>query len=884
MKRAAEALRRALFRRARIDAELAEELRSHLEMRAEMNRQHGMTPAEAQAAAHRQFGSATLIQEEARRMHVNEFLESAAQDLRYAFRSFLRSPAFVLSATLALALGIGASTAVFSAVDRILFRSLPYPAPDRLVSIGIMTPLESTELMFSASYVDWQKAQAPFEGMTSWNGVVDCDLTDSDPVRLGCAQVESNFLPIFGIQPILGRSFTPEEDVPNAPMVALLTYGLWQSRFAASRNIVGATISLNGSPARIVGVLPGGFELPGLNRADLVTPSRLNRTFAPGATGRDIRAFARLKAGVSISQAHAALEPLFAQFLPTVPAPFRKQVWLRVRSLRDLQTQDSRLASWLLLGAVAALLVLACANVANLMLARAARRQSEFAVRAAIGATRGRLFRQALTESALLALMGAAAGCAVAFALLRIFVAIAPAGILRLEQARLDGRVLLFTLAVMALSGVLFGIVPALEIPRCDALTGSRIAGSGRSVFRHVLVSAQIAISIVLLSGATLLLRSLWNLENAPLGFEGGQVIAASFVLSPHSYAAAQRQQAFFEELESRAAQIPGVSAAAISDSIPPSGRVRSRPYTSLQAEGHPRYTQDSGGMIAWRFVTPGYFAALRVPILRGRGFIEQDRDADRAALVLSQSLARRLFPGEDAAGKRVSFGAGEPWYTVAGVAADVKNAGLTERPDPEYYLVRRHGSDPVYAAQVMPFGWRAASVVVRTSLDAHATAESLRSIVTALDPTVPVTVETMGQHTGGLAQRPRFNAILLTIFAAMGLLLAAIGLYGVMAFLVAQRTREIGVRMALGASSGAIARMVLTNAVRWTGVGAALGIAGSLFAERALGSMLFGIPPHDPATLACAVAILGAVAAIAAWLPARQASAVDPMAALRAE
>ena len=418
---------------------------------------------------------------------------------------------------------------------------------------------------------------------------------------------------------------------------------------------------------------------------------------------------------------------------------------------------------------MAALLLLACANVANLMLARAARRQSEFAVRAAIGATRGRLFRQALTESALLALMGAAAGCAVAFALQRIFIAIAPAGIQRLEQARLDSRVLLFTLAVMALSGAIFGILPALEIPRCEALTGSRIAGVGRGFFRQALVSAQIAISIILLSCATLLLRNLWNLENAPLGFQGGQVIAASFVLSPHSYSAAQRQQAFFEELELRAAQIPGVTAAAISDTIPPSGRVRSRPYTSLQAEGHPRYTQDSGGMIAWRFVTPGYFAALRVPILRGRGFIEQDRDAGSAAVVLSQSLARRLFPAEDAAGKRVSFGAGEPWYTVVGVAADVKNAGLTERPDP--------GVLPGPPPRQRP-GLCGSSHAVRMAHGfcggPHFARRARYRRIAAVDcggprSTVPVTVETMGQHTGGLAQRPRFNAILLTIFAAMG-------------------------------------------------------------------------------------------------------------------
>jgi putative ABC transport system permease protein len=872
------------FRRRDTDEELREEINSHLELRAELNRESGMSPEAARGAAQRQFGNTTSIYEEVRRMHVNQFLETVAQDFRYALRGLRRNPAFALSAILALALGIGGATAVFSAVDRILFRALPYRAPDRLVSVGIMTPLDTSEMMFSASYLDWQRRQSPFERMTSFGGVADCDLTEGTPVSLGCAQVEWNFLPTFGIQPLLGRNFAPEEDVPNGPRVALIAYGLWQSRFASDPRIYGKAVSLNGAPTTIVGVLPAAFELPRLNRADFLVPLQLARALPPGSPGRDIRAFARLKPGLTIGQAHAALEPLFAQFLPTVPAPFRKQVFLRVRSVRDLQTQDSRLASWLLMGAVAALLLIACANVANLMLARAARRHREMAVRAAIGASRARIVRQTLTESIVLAVIGGVAGCGLALVLIRVFIALAPAGIMRLAQARLDWRALVFALGVVLCSGILFGMAPAFDSRRGETLTGSRQVGAGRGLFREALVVAQIAISLVLLSGATLLLRSLWNLENVPLGFDRDRAIAASFVLGPARYATAQRQQEFYESLEARIAQIPGVATAAIPDTLPPSGRVRAMPYTAIQAEGHPRYTQDTGGMVAWRFVTPGYFAALGVPILNGLGFTEGDRDASGNAVVLSQSLARRLFPAQEPLGRGVRFGEGEPWYTVVGIAADVKNSGVAVEPGPEYYLVRRHGKDPVYAAQILPFGWRSASIAIRTSMSEGAAASALRAAVGEIDSTVPVYVESVRHRVSALAARPRFDAALLALFAAMGLLLASIGLYGVMAFLVAQRTQEIGVRMAIGASPAAIAGMVLGSAARWTVAGAILGIIGSLAAAQALKSILFGVAAHDVLALAGSAGVLIVVALLAVWLPARRAAAVDPVTALRVE
>lgn len=870
--------------RRRIDEELAEEVRFHLDMRAGLNQDQGMTPEQARDHARRQFGNATLIAEDTRRMHVSEFMESLGEDLRYAARGFLRNPAFAITAIVVLAIGIGATTAVFSVVDRILFRDLPYPHADRLVSFGIMAPLDTSEFFFSGPYFEWRRAQTPFEAMTTWSSITDCDLTDSNPARLGCAPVESTFLPTFGIQPIIGHNFTDREDVQNGPKVALISYGLWRTRFGGDARVVGSVIHLNNVPTTVIGVLPADFEMPRLNHVDLLIPQRLNHP-VPGSPGHELRAFARLKPGISIPQAYAELQPLFAQFLPGVPAPFRKEVSLRIRSVHDLQIEGARLASWLLLGAVISVLLIACANVANLMLARSAHRRREMAVRTVLGAARARLVRQTLTESVLLSMVGAIAGCGLAWGLLRLFISIAPAGILRIEQAHLDLRVLLFALAASCVCGVLFGIAPALDRPRSETLTGWRTIGASRVLFRQTLVVLQVCASMILLTAATLLLRSLWNLEDVPLGLRGADnIVSASFVLGPAGYAQPARQIAFFEELESRLAQLPGVTASALTDSMPPSGRVRARPYTAMEAEGHPRFTEGVGGMITWRFITPGYFAAVGVPVVEGRGFTEQDRDTNQNTVVLSASLARRLFPGENAVGRHLRFGANEPWHTVVGIAGDVKNNGLQSPASPEYYLIRRHGKDPVYQNQMPPTGWRGATAVIRTSGNPAMAADVLRRTIAELEPTVPVDIRTMRDRVAQLATGPRFNATLLLIFAAIGVLLAAVGLYGVIAFLVAQRKQEIGVRMALGATPRDIAAMVMSHAARWTLLGTLLGIAGSLAAARLLRTMLFGIKSYDPMTIACTVLLLIGVAGLAAWLPSRRASRVDPMIALRVD
>ncbi len=813
-------------------------------------------------------------------MPVDTVFQSLRQDVRYAFRGLARNPMFTATAILAAALGIGSTTAVFSVVDRILFRSLPYPDEDRLVSVGMLAPIDSNEFLFPDAYFDLRRNQTPFESITSFTaGVAGCDLSEANPVRLGCAQVEGNFIAALGLAPFLGRNFTAAEDRRGAPKVALMSYALWQSRYGRDPGVAGKVLSIDGGPVTIVGVLPRNFELPTLAQADLVLPEALNE--ATEHNGRALRVFAKLKPGVSIAQARAALEPSFQRILSTVPAAFRREISLRVRSLRDRQVQDARMASWVLLGSVVAVLLIACANIANLLLARSTGRRKELAVRAALGASRARLVRQALTESVLLAILGGAAGCGFAWTLLRLFVGIAPQGIPRLEQASLDVRALVFAAAGAMIAGLLFGLAPAFQSPGVEALTGSRSTGERRTWLRESLVAVQIAVSVVLLAGAGMLLRSLWKLESVPLGLGSEHVVTVEFSLGKLRYSQGARQLRFFEDVEARIRRIPGAASVAISDSIPPSGGIRGRPLAAIRVEGRPPMTEGTGGMVVWRYVTPDYFQTLGIPIVRGRSFVEQDRAPGDEAVVLNEALARRLFPAGDAVGKRFYAGV---WHNVVGVARDVKNSGATEPASPEYEVVRKHSLEGIFQNQMAPDGWRHGLVVIRTRLNHRAVSDWIRREFAAIDPEVPFAVGTLEQRVDKLAQRPRFNAFLLAIFAGMGMVLAAVGLYGVMAFLVGQRTQEIGVRMAFGATPAAIAKLVLSRAAAWALAGAAVGIGGAWLAARAIRSLLYQVPEHDPGSLAAAVLGLLLIALAAAWSPARRAARVDPLTALRHE
>jgi predicted permease len=870
---------RGLFRKRYLDGDLDAELRAHLEMLVEENIRRGMSPVEARYAARREFGGVEQSKELHREQRSIPFLDALLQDLRFALRGLRNRPGFALVAILTLSLGIGSTTAVFSVVDRLLFRSLPYPHDEELVSFGDKAPFEANEFVLGPDYVDWKKGQTPFESVTSFvPGGADCDLTEKNPVRLKCAFVESTFLPTFEIQPFLGRNFTGEEDRPHAPRVALVSYGLWRSRFASDRNLPGRTISLDGRPTVVVGVLPPEFEMPNLGHDDLLVPAALDGSTDRGPNARQIilRAFARLKPGITIQQAAAAMEPLYQQSLNYVPPQFRHEVSFRVRSLRDRQIQDARVASWVLLGAVLAVLLVACTNVANLLLARATSRVRELAVRTALGATRGRLIRQALTESLLLGVLGGLAGCWFAQFLLRLFVSIAPEGIPRLQQAAVDVRVLLFALGVSLWSGILFGLASALRRPVPELLTGKENRATSRGMLRQLLVTVQIAVSLILLAGAGLLLRSLWKLETVALGMDAKSAITAGIDLAEYRYPDSAKQLAFFNQLETRLKQMPGVTSLALSDSLPPSGGREATFLSSLEIPGHTKFSAGTGGMIGYRYVTPAYFPALGVPIVRGRGFREEDRSPAEKPVILSEALANKLFSnGEDPVGKSFRFGSQNDWRTVVGIAGDVKNHGLAVPADPEFYIPWKNESAGYF---------RSGHLIVQSAINPEAIAKWIRTETAAIDPTVPVMIEGMKTRVGKLAQRPRFTAVLLSLFAGMGVLLAGIGIYGVVGFLVAQQTREIGIRIALGATPGSVLRMVLSNMVRWTIGGATLGILGAWLCSRLLESLLFEVRAHDPVLLGAALLVLLAVAFLAAWIPARRAMHVDPMVALRYE
>jgi predicted permease len=787
-----------------------------------------------------------------------------------------RNRAFSALAIVSLAIGIGATTSVFGVVDRILFRSLPYDDSDRLISLGVSAPMLNYEFFFGAAWLDFRQSQKEFVSAASWSGVNDCDLTAGQTVRLSCAASDSLFLPTLGIQPILGSNFTAADDGPNVPKAVLLSYPLWQSRFGGSRDVVGSTIVLDGQAARIAGVLPRDFETPTLAPADLLMPQGMDdAAMRRDHTGRPLRVIARMPHGMPFTRARAIGEGWIAREMVLAGFPLAGEIKARVRTLRDFQVGDAKAISWVLFGSVVAVLLLACANLVNLLLARTVSRQREISVRIALGASRAQLIRQALSESLILALAGGAAGAGLAFLLLRLFVRIAPEGIQRLDQASIDWRVLAFALGCSLLCGVLFGLAPALGSLDTEALAGGRsVAGGG--MLRPTLIAAQFALSLALLTGAGLMGRALWHFQEMPLGVETQQVVTASYSLSRGQYPDVARQLAFAEHLEERLRAVPGMLDIAVGDSHPPDVPLRSKRMHGLGIDGHAQPEPGAPGTAVWRSVTPGYFRALGIRLLRGRLFTEDDRLPGHEVTIISETMAKRLFRGVDPLGHRLDD------TPIVGIVADVRNSGGTAEDDPEYYLPRVHR--PVHWIYGAPGALRQGAAIVRTPLAPAAAARALRDAIAGLDPSLPLEIHTLRESTARLAVRPRFNAALFGLFAAIGLALAAFGLYGVLAFLVARRTREIGVRMALGATPSSVSRLVLGSAARWLAAGLLAGLALSLALARALRGLLLGISGGDPAAWIFAATVLFIAALAAAWLPARRAALVDPMVALRHE
>lgn len=864
------------FLARRNPGDLDEELTFHVEQSTQANMAAGMTAEEARRRALMAFGSVERVREECWEQRPGWFVETVMQDVRYAFREFRRKPVLAATVIATLALGIGATTAVFSVVDPILFRGLPYAHPDRLVSVGLIAPIIPQEFMLGGSYYEWRDNQKPFAALTSETGVNGCDLTEHNPRHLSCARVESTFLPTLGISPVLGRNFLPAEDRPNGPKVALISYGLWRAHYSSDPGVVGRLVEIDGTPVQVIGVLPEDFEMPTLEAADIVVPQALDQAAQRKADpGSVMYAFARLKPAVSTQQAEAALEPLFEYSLSLVPPAFRKEVHLRVRSIRDRQMHDVRLIAWVLLAAVLAVLLIACTNVASLFMARGAARERDLAVRSALGATRGRLTRQALTEALLVSVAGALVGSVLAEILLRIFMATAPAGIPFLSKAKLDLRIVLFTVLISLLCGVVFGMISALQQPRSRALAAHSTKSRAHAVLRRVLVTGQIAISLVLLSGAALLLRSFRNLQQQNLGIETRGVLVAEISLPRYRYSTAQKQMEFFQQAETAVRRLPGVTAAAVSDTLPPGGTHHDQIYSVIAIPGKPRPKSGTGGMVTWRSVTPDYFRTLDIPVIRGRGFTEEQRSLNDHFVILSSLLAFRLFANEDPVGQRVQLSPDGPLYMVVGVAANVKNAGLAAESDPEYYRLRRNAAED----------WESwAAIVLKTVLSPAATAPWVRSQVEQIDPTVPVEIETLNERVSQLADRPRFETALLGFFAVSGLLMAIIGLYGVISFVAIQRTQEIGVRMALGARRIDILRLITWEGVRLTLLGGVAGLSVALAVSHLLKSLLYSVGPYDPSIFVTAALLLAVVALAATLIPALAATKVEPVVALRYE
>jgi putative ABC transport system permease protein len=861
--------------------ELDEELEFHLEQAIASRIAAGVGATEARRQALIEFGGIEPTRDQCERQRPGWWISTVIQDVRYALRGFRRNPLFTISVLLTLALGIGATTAVFSVVDRILFRPLPYADPSRIVSVGMVHSLEHQEFLMGRSYVEWQNNQTPFSSFAAQSTMVhNCDLVENNPAQLGCITFQVGFLPLLGISPVLGRNFLPEEDRPNGPHVVMISYGLWKRHFDGDLHILDRIINVDGSPARVVGVLPKDFQFPTLESADIVSPFAFNpavQQTVNGGFGDPMRLFARLKPGVSVAQAYAQMQPLFNGDLNWLPASAKKEVRLSIRTLRDRETQDVRPVAWILFGFVLAVLLIACANVAGLLIARGAGRQRELAVRSAIGASHGRLIRQALTEALLLSFAGGLAGLATAQALVMVFVRLAPTGIPFISKAHLDLRIAVFAALLSCLCGAIFGFSTALQKPGLAALNAKASMSRSHAFLRRSLVTAQIAISIILLSSATLLLRSFAKIEEQNLGIQTGGELTVKVALPWWRYNTNEKVMDFYLRLESSLRRLPGTRAVGMTESIPPGGWQSEFRYSDLAVQGKPRGAPGTGGSVVGRSVTPDYFRALNIPIVRGRNFADQDRTEDELEVILSRLLAERLFPGEEPIGKRfLSDSVRGCGAIVVGVADNVKNSGLTEQSDPEMYTLRRSRSGDWGGDHLM--------VIVDSAMPVAAIEPWVRSEVSSIDHTVPVEMEPLNQTISRLADRPRFETTLLGFFALTGLVLAVVGLYGLIAFMSTQRTHEIGVRMALGATRAHILRLIANDGLRMVLVGLAVGLGTALAVSRMLRTLLYQVSIYDPLTYIAVPLLLSLVALVAILIPARAGTRVEPAVTLRAE
>jgi putative ABC transport system permease protein len=800
------------------------------------------------------------------------------RDLRFALRQLRRTPAFTIAAVACLALGIGANTAIFTVINAVLVRPLPYPDPASLVMVweANASTQSNHNTVAPADYLDWKAENRVFARMA---GVHDrrMNLTgQGQPVDVPVEAATADLFPLLGLEPILGRTYTADEDVPGGPPVVVLSHGLWQRRFGGAPDIVGRTIALDGSPYTVIGVLGEGARIVGLPQApDLWVPFALDPAIDYRlAAGRYMLALARLKPGISRDQAQADLATIARRLEERYP-DFNRGWSVNLVPMAEQFTGPVRRPLLVLGGVVLLVLVIACANVANLQLARATARRRETAVRAALGATRSRMVRQFLSESALLAVAGGVGGVLLALWLTDALAARAAVDIPRLSEVRVDVTTLAFTLVLSLTAGILFGLIPAIHAGRIDlheSLKEGGRSGSARGArTRAALVTAQVALSLVLLVGAGLLLKSFVRLQQVDLGFDPEHVLTARITLPELRYATAERQTGFFDALLARVRSVPGVRSAGAISWLPLSGL---RSATDIWIESRPVPPPGEIWGTDVSAVDPGYFRAMGVPLLEGRLLAPSDGPGQPRAVVVSRSFADRYLVGGPRLGQRVVMPWGDTLVgTIVGVVADVKHTGIDSLANPTTYW------------PLAQFPYAAMNLVVRTTGEPTAVAAALAAQVHALDPELAVAdVRPLDAYLGDALARRRFSMTLLAGFAALALALTAVGLYGVMAYSVVQRTRELGIRLALGAGRDVVLRGVLASGLGLVAVGIALGLGAALIMTRLLRSLLYEVSATDPAVFAGLTALLVAVGAAACYLPARRATRVDPMIALRAE
>jgi len=874
------------------EAAIIEELAAHLDDRYAELLSSGATETEAERRVLEEVRERGLLARELKRverqsqpepivMGTNRRTNMIAdlwQDLLFGARMLMKQPGFTFIAVLTLALGIGANTAIFSVVNAVLLRPLPFTQSERLVMVWEKVRLPNYQNERNApapgNFTDWRKGSSTFQGMAAMSSR-NFNLTGAgEPLRILGAAVSASLFPVLQTEPKLGRVFTDAEDRPGAARVVVLSQGLWISGFGADPQISGKTIRLDSESYTVLGVMPAAFRFPDAE-TQLWVPLALTPAEMANHGSHNLQVVARLKDGVSLGQAQAEMQTIADALTAQYPST-NTGVGVNLVPLHEQVVGDVRLALLALLAATGFILLIVCANVANLLLARATARQRELAIRLALGAGRARIVRQLLTESVLLALIGGVLALALAYAGVEVLRLLSPPDLPRVEEIGVNGLVLVFSLGLSALTGIVFGLAPALQASRHEMQSflkeGARESAPGSRV-RHLLVAAEIALGVIVLIGAGLLLRSFVRLNEVRLGFQPENVLTQRVTLRGGNYATAVQRGAFYQRAVERIESLPGVKSAAAISYLP---LINARNRTGFTIEGRAPLAPGQVPLSAFRTVTPGYFQTMQIGLRKGRDFSWQDTPEAAPVMIINQVTANTYWPQEDALGKRIKLGAPDspvPWLTVVGIIEDVREFDPLTAPLPTLYF-------PALQHQAAAQDW-----VVRTAQDPLSLAAAARSAIWEIDQDLPVSrVQSMASVRRAATATQQFNLVLMGLFACLALALAVTGVYGVTAYSVAQRTREIGVRMALGAQAADVLRLVLAQSLKVIVSGVVSGVIAALLLTRLMTNLLFSVSPSDPVTFATISLLLIGVALLACWIPARRATKVDPMIALRYE